>query len=280
MSSGLSTINGITPEQLAEIAKQIGVSTKENGFGITSFSFLVVLFLALFCLFALAFWFMMKSLIRQQERSRDALEKEHTEEKKRRDKQEKEDRDRFYEINNKLIETFQNSIANNSEGQDKFYKNIKTIMSEHYENLIDILKSDKKLSMKQFDMQSKEIIKAQIFEIFDKLIEKVENNNLMGNKDRNCGISCGWKSSEIWQIFEEHLKYGSDKIDTLGFSDEVTPNKLYFEVLKHSEDAAKKCLEVFNVTDAGYKDKNLTRSLRNIRRECLIKTMALKLNEL
>ncbi len=277
MSTALQTIN---PKDIAETAKVIAETTEKTGFGITSFAFIITIFIATFCLFALAFYIMMKSLIRQQEKSREVLEKEHADEKKRRDKQEAQDRERFYEINNKLIETFQDSIKNNSEGQEKFYKNIKTIMSEHYENLIDILKSDKKLSIKQFDMQSKEIIKAQIFEIFDKLIEKVENNNLIGNKDRNCGISCGWKSSEIWQIFEEHLKYGSDKIDTLGFSDEITPNKLYFEVLKHAEDAAKKCLDVFNVNDEGYKDKNLTRSLRNIRKECLIKTMALKLNEL
>lgn len=279
MKSGLQTIN-LSPEQMTEILKKTTELTKENGFGITAFGMVILFCFVFLSIFSLVFYIMLRNLIKQQTQSRLILEKDHLEEKKRRDKQEKEDRDRAYEINNKLIDTFKDSVDNNKENQEDFYNNIKNLINDHYKNTVEIMKSDKKLSIKQFDMQAKEVVKAQVFEVFDKLIEKVENNNLLNNKSANCGDPYGWYTSEIWQIFEEHLKYGSDKIDVLGYSEETLPNKLYLEVLKHAEDAAKKCIEVFRVENENYKDKGLTRSLRNIRKECLNKLMILKLNEL
>lgn len=236
----------ITPENLSTVAQTL----TNNGANNTILATFIIIVLAIITVLIGFLFFMMKS----NQKTIDKLFLSITDNKQMTDinKNIKELTIEMKEINQR----YSNTIAN-----------ISDLIEIQTEKINTTILNDKPQSLREFDKQSKQIIKSLVYESMDFVLEVISRNSLYENK-----INI---SKEIMMKFRHNIQQGSNFVDALPFRDEKVKQNLFLKIEKCMLHSYDEIIKILNVGES-YNRGDLERSVRSIREEFVNKVNSIR----
>jgi hypothetical protein len=149
--------------------------------------------------------------------------------------------------------------------------NINTLLEMQNDKTIKAIIEDKPMSLRDFDKQSKQIIKSIVLESVDYVLEIISGNSLYKNKQNI--------ATKILLNFEHNLQLGANTIDGLPFREETIKQKLFFKIDSYMKVAYEKMVKTLDVEEK-YDRECLDREIRTIREDFINKVNSLRFIEL
>lgn len=133
---------------------------------------------------------------------------------------------------------------------------ISTMIEKQTDKTCQAIVDDKPQSLRDFDKQSKQIIRAMVYESIDFVLEIISRNSLYENKNSI--------AREILMRFHLDMQNGANYVDALPFRDDIVKQKLFLRVETFMEVAYDDIVEILDVKEK-YDRYGLERAVRSIR---------------
>ena len=236
--------NIATPENLNIVANTVS----NNGINNTIIAtFIIVVLVIISAIVGLLF-----AIIRSNQKTTDKLLASF-------DENQKKDRDvhiqNFTETNEHL-KCLTNEMKEINQRYSNTIANISSLIEIQTEKVNSAILNDKPQSLRDFDKQSKQIIKSLIYESVDFVLEIIARNSLFENK-----INI---SKEILMRFKSDMQQGANAVDALPFRDDKIKQNVFLKVELFMMETYDDIIDVLNVGKT-YDRGCLERSVRSIR---------------
>lgn len=251
--------NIVTPENLNTVANTIS----NNGINNTIIaSFIIVVLIIISAIISLLF-----AIIRSNQKTTDKLLASF-------DDNQKKDREvhiQNFNDSNEHLKCLTNEMKEINQRYSNTISNISSLIEIQTEKVNSAILNDKPQSLRDFDRQSKHIIKALIYESIDFVLEIIARNSLFENKSNI--------SREILMRFKSDLQQGADAIDALPFRDNKIKQNLFLKIELFMNETYDDLLDILNV-GKNYDRCCLERSVRSIREDFINRVNSMRYAEL
>lgn len=149
--------------------------------------------------------------------------------------------------------------------------NVNTLLEMQNDKTIKAIIEDKPMSLRDFDKQSKQIIKSIVLESVDYVLEIISGNSLYKNKQNI--------ATKILLNFQHNLQMGANTLDGLPFREDTIKQKLFFKIEEYMKVAYEKMVKALDVEEK-YDREMLDREIRAIREDFINKVNSLRFIEL